>query len=46
MPTITGMWMDGPNGYKLKFPTSMGQLVRTMLESGVTRESSPGRVRR
>ena len=34
---ITNMWMDGPNGYgKLKIlPTPMGQLVRTMLESGV-----------
>ena len=34
---ITDMWMDGPNGYgKLKvLPTPMGQLVRTMLESGV-----------
>jgi|TARA_B110000483_G_scaffold209862_1_gene256524 hypothetical protein len=34
---ITEMWMDGPNGYgKLKIlPTPMGQLVRTMLESGV-----------
>jgi hypothetical protein len=34
---ITSMWMDGPNGYgKLKIlPTPMGQLVRTMLESGV-----------
>ena len=33
---ITKMWMDGPNGYgKLKIiPTPMGQLVRTMLESG------------
>ena len=31
------MWMDGPNGYgKLKLlPTPMGQLVQTMLESGV-----------
>ena len=31
------MWMDGPNGYgKLKIlPTPMGQLVQTMLESGV-----------
>jgi hypothetical protein len=31
------MWMDGPNGYgKLKIlPTPMGQLVKTMLESGV-----------
>lgn len=34
---ITNMWMDGPNGYgKLKvLPTPMGQLVKTMLESGV-----------
>jgi len=34
---ITSMWMDGPNGYgKLKIlPTPMGQLVTTMLESGV-----------
>jgi len=34
---ITNMWMDGPNGYgKLKIlPTPMGNLVRTMLESGV-----------
>ena len=34
---ITNMWMDGPNGYgKLKIlPTPMGQLVQTMLESGV-----------
>jgi len=34
---ITSMWMDGPNGYgKLKIlPTPMGQLVQTMLESGV-----------
>jgi hypothetical protein len=34
---ITDMWMDGPNGYgKLKIlPTPMGQLVRTMLDSGV-----------
>ena len=34
---ITSMWMDGPNGLgKLKIlPTPMGQLVRTMLESGV-----------
>lgn len=34
---ITDMWMDGPNGYgKLKIlPTPMGQLVSTMLESGV-----------
>ena len=31
------MWMDGPNGYgKLKsLPTPMGNLVKTMLESGV-----------
>jgi hypothetical protein len=34
---ITNMWMEGPNGYgKLKIlPTPMGQLIRTMLESGV-----------
>jgi hypothetical protein len=34
---ITEMWMDGPNGYgKFKIlPTPMGQLVKTMLESGV-----------
>jgi hypothetical protein len=34
---ITKMWMDGPNGYgKLKLlPTPMGQLIQTMLESGV-----------
>lgn len=34
---ITSMWMDGANGYgKLKIlPTPMGQLVTTMLESGV-----------
>ena len=34
---INEMWMDGPNGYgKLKIlPTPMGQLVKTMLESGV-----------
>lgn len=34
---ITEMWMDGANGYgKLKIlPTPMGQLVKTMLESGV-----------
>lgn len=34
---ITDMWMDGPNGFgKLKIlPTPMGQLVKTMLESGV-----------
>ena len=34
---ITDMWMDGPNGYgKMKvLPTPMGNLVRTMLESGV-----------
>jgi hypothetical protein len=31
------MWMEGPNGYgKLKIlPTPMGQLIKTMLESGV-----------
>ena len=34
---ITEMWMDGPNGFgKLKIlPTPMGNLVKTMLESGV-----------
>lgn len=34
---ITQMWMDGPNGYgKFKIlPTPMGNLIRTMLESGV-----------
>jgi len=34
---ITKMWMEGPNGYgKLKLlPTPMGQLVETMLKSGV-----------
>jgi hypothetical protein len=34
---ITHMWMEGPNGYgKMKIlPTPMGNLVRTMLESGV-----------
>jgi len=34
---ITKMWMDGPNGYgKMKIlPTPMGQLISTMLESGV-----------
>lgn len=34
---ITEMWMDGPNGHgKMKIlPTPMGQLVKTMLESGV-----------
>ena len=34
---ITRMWMDGPNGFgKLKIlPTPMGQLVSTMLQSGV-----------
>ena len=34
---ISECWMDGPNGYgKLKIlPTPMGNLVRTMLESGV-----------
>ena len=34
---ITDMWMDGANGYgKLKIlPTPMGNLVKTMLESGV-----------
>lgn len=34
---VTKMWMDGPNGYgKMKIlPTPMGQLISTMLESGV-----------
>ena len=34
---ITQMWMEGPNGYgKFKvLPTPMGNLIRTMLESGV-----------
>lgn len=34
---ITEMWTDGPNGYgKLKIlPTPMGNLVETMLKSGV-----------
>ncbi len=34
---ITQMWMEGPNGYgKFKIlPTPMGNLIRTMLESGV-----------
>jgi Prohead core protein serine protease len=34
---ITEMWMDGPNGYgKMKIlPTPMGNLIKTMLESGV-----------
>jgi len=34
---ITKMWMNGPNGYgKMKIlPTPMGQLIQTMLESGV-----------
>ena len=34
---ISDCWMDGPNGYgKLKLlPTPMGELVKTMLESGV-----------
>jgi hypothetical protein len=34
---ITDMWMDGPNGYgKMKIlPTPMGNLIKTMLESGV-----------
>ena len=34
---IDNMWMDGPNGFgKLKIiPTPMGNLVRTMFESGV-----------
>jgi hypothetical protein len=34
---ITDMWMEGANGYgKMKIiPTPMGNLIRTMLESGV-----------
>jgi len=34
---ITDCWMDGPNGFgKMKvLPTPMGNLVKTMLESGV-----------
>jgi Kyanoviridae head maturation protease len=34
---ITEMWMEGPNGYgKMKIlPTPMGNIVKTMLESGV-----------
>jgi len=34
---ITNMWMDGPNGFgKLKIlPTPMGELIKTMLTSGV-----------
>ena len=34
---VEDMWMDGPNGYgKLKIlPTPMGELVKTMLQSGV-----------
>ena len=34
---ITDMWMNGPNGYgTLKIlPTPMGNLIKTMLESGV-----------
>ena len=34
---MTQMWMDGPNGYgKMKIlPTPLGQLVETMLQSGV-----------
>ena len=34
---ITSMWMDGANGFgKLKIlPTPMGELVKTMLQSGV-----------
>ena len=35
--TVEGMWMNGSDGYgKLKIlPTPMGQLVKTMLDSGV-----------
>ena len=34
---ITDMWIDGPNGYgKMKvLPTPMGNVIKTMLESGV-----------
>jgi hypothetical protein len=34
---VTEMWMDGPNGYgKLKLiPTPMGNIIKTLLESGV-----------
>ena len=34
---MTNMWMEENNGYgKMKIlPTPMGQLVKTMLESGV-----------
>ena len=34
---VENMWMDGPNGFgKLKIlPTPMGQLVKTMVDSGV-----------
>jgi hypothetical protein len=34
---ITDIWMDGPNGYcKMKIiPTPMGNIVKTMFESGV-----------
>lgn len=34
---ITDVWMDGPNGYgKMKvLPTPMGNIVKTMFESGV-----------
>lgn len=34
---IESMWMDGPNGYgKLKvLPTPMGNIVKTLMESGV-----------
>ncbi len=35
---IESMWMDGPNGYgKLKIvPTPMGNIIRTLIESGAT----------
>ena len=35
---IENMWMDGPNGYgKLKIvPTPMGNIIRTLIESGAT----------
>ena len=34
---ITDMWMDGPNGYgKLKIlPTPMGELIKTLIQSGI-----------
>ena len=35
---IENMWMDGPNGFgKLKIvPTPMGNIIRTLIESGAT----------